>query len=473
MKIKTIEKITSLPMLYWKQEKHSKEAQYASSSINVSAGSWSGHKELFDHPLFASLKKLDTHRRRPKRTRWSQQQLIMGAVLMAFDSSAALKDRFANARQCLVEMFPAQRRPGKSYQGFVKALRQISLEMRAQLQRHFQQNHRQVANRHWRRFGWIPFAADGSRVEVPRTGANEDVLKCAGRKKTGPQFQLTTIYHMSTGLPWDWCTGPGTDPERNHLRSMLKSLPEGSLLVADAGFTGYELFSVILAHKLSFLIRVGSNVTLLTDLGLEFEKHGNIVWLWPQSKRNQEPLKLRLIRLKVKKKYSRYREEIYLLSNVFDRERLSDEIAGEFYKMRWGVEVFYRSFKQTLNQRKLRSRSPELAQEELHWSLTALLLLGLMGVDALISHRHDPLSLSVAGALRQVRCAMRTYRRWRFRGDLRVQLVNAVKDTYKRRSSKKARDWPHKKKESPPGAPKIRPAKPGEILCAERIYNAA
>ena len=45
-----------------------------------------------------------------------------------------------------------------------------------------------------------------------------------------------------------------------------------------------------------------------------------------------------------------YREDVYLLSNVFEPEKLSAEIAGRFYKMRWGVEIFYRSFKQTLNQ---------------------------------------------------------------------------------------------------------------------------
>ena len=92
---------------------------------------------------------------------------------------------------------------------------------------------------------------------------------------------------MGSGLPWRWRMGPGTDAERNHLRSMLKTLPEESLLVADAGFTGYELFKAFLAHKLSFLIRVGANVTLLTGLGFEFERHGNIVWLWPQLKHNQ------------------------------------------------------------------------------------------------------------------------------------------------------------------------------------------
>ena len=55
------------------------------------------------------------------------------------------------------------------------------------LQSHFQQRHRQVAPSYWRCLGWVPFAADGSRVKVPRTQANQEVLKCAGKKKTGPQ----------------------------------------------------------------------------------------------------------------------------------------------------------------------------------------------------------------------------------------------------------------------------------------------
>jgi len=102
-----------------------------------------------------------------------------------------------------------------------------------------------------------------------------------------------------------------------------------------------------------------------------------------------------------------------------------------------------------------------------------MLLLGLMSVDALVSRGCDPLSLSVAGALRQVRFAMRTPGRWRHRGDLREVLAQAVKDPYKRRGPKKARDWPYKKKEAPPGAPKIRPAKLNEIACAKRSYKVA
>jgi len=162
-----------------------------------------------------------------------------------------------------------------------------------------------------------------------------------------------------------------------------------------------------------------------------------------------------------------------LLTNIFDENRLSRQQANEFYRLRWGVELFYRSFKQTLDQRKLRSRAPAQSREELHWSLTALLLLSLMSVQALVQKNIDPLRLSVAGALRTIRQAMTCYRCWRYCGDLRVRLIHALKDDYRRNGPKQARDWPHKKNEPPPGAPKIRPAKPNEILCAKRVCDVA
>ena len=43
--------------------------------------------------------------------------------------------------------------------------------------------------------------------------------------------------------------------------------------------------------------------------------------------------------------------------------------ASEIYRRRWGIEVQFRSFKQTFQRSKLRSRSPECAEIELHWSL--------------------------------------------------------------------------------------------------------
>jgi hypothetical protein len=330
-----------------------------------------------------------------------------------------------------------------------------------------------VAGKHEERWGWIAFACDGSRVEAPRTAKNQDAFGCAGREKTGPQLSLTTLYHMGTGLPWDWRIGPGTESERTHLRAMLATLPEGALIVADAGFTGYDLLKEIIDGGRSFLVRIGSNVRLLTELlDVEVRQHGQVVWLWPKEKRHLPPLKLRLIRVPALPGTS---EGMYLLTNVFDDQRMSVEIAASLYRMRWGVEVFYRGFKRTLDQHKLRSDAPQQARWELQWAMMAFLLLGLMTVGGIIGRGRDPLSMSVAGALRIVRQAMHTQgsHRWRYRGDLRGLLAWACKDEYLRSSSKKARDWPNKKREKPPGLPKIRAAKPDESRLAERICAAA
>jgi hypothetical protein len=47
---------------------------------------------------------------------------------------------------------------------------------------------------------------DGTRIDAPRTQANERQLGCAGRTKTGPQWWVTLLIHLPSRLPWDWVT---------------------------------------------------------------------------------------------------------------------------------------------------------------------------------------------------------------------------------------------------------------------------
>ena len=46
---------------------------------------------------------------------------------------------------------------------------------------------------------------------------------------------------------------------------MLALLPQAALLVADAGYCGFELTKRLLQQKVSFLLRMSSNVTLYTE----------------------------------------------------------------------------------------------------------------------------------------------------------------------------------------------------------------
>jgi len=305
---------------------------------------------------------------------------------------------------------------------------------------------------------------DGSRIECPRTAANEAALGCAGKKRTTPQQLVTTVLHVGTGLIWDWRRGGGKEAERVHLRQMLATLPAGALLLADAGFTGYELLRDLLAGGRSFIIRAGAHVRLLKKLGLAVREYDGIVYLWPQGHREQAPLVLRLVVLRDGRK------EVCLLTNVLKEADLSDRQVGEMYRRRWGLEVFYRSLKRTMEKHKLRSRSPDKAAVELDWALAGLWLLGLLTVTRLMRRRVNPQDWSVAESLRIVRRVMVG------RGGRRAArglcgLQRAVKDGYTRRRPKMARDWPHKKTELPPKPPIIRTARRQERLKAQRFKD--
>lgn len=402
---------------------------------------------------------------------WSAWMLALAAILMAWDSTPGLTARYDSVRATLRELFP--KKPlGQSYQGFIKALMKHSSILLSILTAHLRRRLRDVAGTHWLCQGWCAFIIDGSRVECPRTRPNQDVLRCAGKKKTGPQLFLTTILHMGTGLPWAFRIGPGTDSERNHLRDMLGLLPPAALLVADAGFVGYDLLGAIIQGGSEFLIRVGSNVTLLRELGYAKVQADNTVYLWPDMHRKKDlpPLILRLVEL-----YDG-RKPVFLLTSVMDDTAMSDPQAGALYRMRWGVEVFYRSLKQTLARRKMHSAAPRQAKCELSWAVMGLWVLSLMSVRQILAAGGDPLALSVATALRQVRLAIRHGPCSPKARMLWGRLGGAVKDPYVRRTSKKARDWPHKKTEKPPGLPRIQIATQKQLSQAKALYvkiNAA
>jgi hypothetical protein len=302
---------------------------------------------------------------------------------------------------------------------------------------------------------------DGSRVECPRTAANEAAFGCAGKDKTTPQQLVTAVFHVATGLVWAWRRGRGDAAERSHLRQMIGELPERTLLLADAGFTGYDLLALLEAAGHDFIVRVGSGIHLLRKLGYAVEEHGDIVYLWPQACRNRPPLVLRLVRVR-----SAGGRDVCLLTSVLERSRLSDAAVASLYRQRWGIEVMWRSLKQTLGGRKMRGVSPETAAPELDWTLLGLWMLGTMAVESLGRREREPSRWSPAQALRTVRRWMD--RRWARRpaGGLAAELRRAVKDQYVRRGPKRARDWPHKKTERPPGEPKLRRARPAEKRAA-------
>ena len=325
---------------------------------------------VYPRELLRAIGKFLPHRGLPlrsgdERIRWTDRLLTVMALLMGWQAASSLRDAFENCWQVVTKLYPTRRRGGHSYEGFIKALEGRSGRLLPLVTAALRRAVRQVAGRHWKIGGWVVMGVDGSRFECPRTAANEAAFGCAGRKKTTPQQLVTTVLHVGTGLLWDWRRGGGKEAERTHLRQMLATLPAAALLLADAGFTGYELLRELLAVGRSFIIRCGGHVRLLKKLGFAVREYDGIVYLWPQGQRRQEPLVLRLVEL------HDGRKGVYLLTNVLSEAVLSDGQVGQMYRRRWGLEVFYRSLKRTMEKHQLRSKSPGKAAVELDWSLAS------------------------------------------------------------------------------------------------------
>ncbi len=311
-------------------------------------------------------------------TNWIAKELVMLAVLWVWSEKSQLTAAFGEATVW------SQRLIGRaavgSYQALTNALVTYGGQLVPLLWNRLQRLMEEVGKEHWRIGVWLPLAVDGSRASTPRTKTNEKAFRAAnyGKGKTAkyrkkksknkrkknrtkvetvtPQIWLTLLWHMGLRLPWCWKMGPSDSSEREHFREMLmqQSFPENTLFCGDAGFTGYDFWKSIMDRDHHFLIRVGANVRLLTKLGYYARECNGIVYVWPDSaaRKNQPPLVLRLIHLKSE------RGNVYLLTNVLNARCLSDAMASRLYTLRWGIELQFRTLKQTFGRRTLRSRTP-------------------------------------------------------------------------------------------------------------------
>jgi len=395
------------------------------------------------------------------KTRWTDLLLALSAILMTWSSAATLADRFDAGRRCLLRWYPGRRRPGAAYEGFIAALRRRGGRLLKWIGQRYRLHVQRLAEQRdcWRVAGHLAFGVDSTKHDAPMTAANEDKLGTASRRKSWPQLLLTTVFHLGSGLPWSFLRGRARASERRHLLGLLDTLPAQALLLADAGFTGYDFWSRVIGSGRSFLIRVGSNVRLIEGVCVSRKADG-IVWVWPdeQQKRRCRPLVLRLITLTD----SRNRV-MYLPTSVLEPARLDDAAATRLYRLRWGVEVMYRSLKQTMSRRKLLSDAPRNARVELAWAMVGLWTLALIKAERCPAMPHG--GQGVAAVLRVLRQAMAPGAKLNV-----VRKLEGLKaDTYQRASSKRARHWPHKKRDKPPGRPKARNATEIELALAEEL----
>jgi hypothetical protein len=421
---------------------------------------------------------------------WLPSSLVWLALCWSWSECRYVTDAFTQAVEWCGLM--AGNAALTTYQGFMGALVQWTDPLLSVLWPLLHQRMQEVAGALWTIGGWVPIAFDGSRSSAPRTESNEQAFcapnyghgttaKYRKKKSKGmrrrknerskpqpqePQAWITMLWQMSLRLPWMWKLGPSNSSERAHVMDMLRGgiFPINTLFCGDAGFVGYPLWAQIAGQGMHFLVRVGANVSLLTErTDCLIQRRKGYVLCWPLTAQRAKlpPLRLRLVRVRIGRQW------MWMLTNVMQASRLTPKMIVNFYKMRWGIEVEFRGLKQTLDRTKLRCRNGQRLLAELNWSIMAMVVAELFALkeqlaptaskSAVKNLPPDPKKRSLANTMRALRhCITHLKDIPELGKDLRTQLRCAVTDSYVRKSSKRARYRPPNPDKKPLGDPEIR-----------------
>lgn len=420
-------------------------------------------------------------------TRWNAEQLAAQALIWSWQETKHVTDAFDHTREVCEEL--GWKKTAMTYTAFMNALDRYGGVFTSRLRERYQALAEEAGGRFFRMGDWVLIGFDGSRATAPRTVSNERAF-CApnyghgkrakyGKKKSqglrrqrnkqhpphpqAPQAWITMMWHMGLRLPWTWRLGPSNASERDHVKEMLaeEEFPENTLFCGDAGFTGYPLWSAIVQAGGDFVVRVGANVSLLSEHADVKKLGGGIVLCWPKGKMEsgEPPLRLRLVQVQVGK------TKMWMLTSVLDPRQLTRKQLIRVYKMRWGIEVEFRGLKQTIDKHKLRCRNSDRLLVELDWSLCGMAVAELLALREQIAATRDdereedynPQDCSLANTMRALRRSMRNLTKSCDPIDnLSHQLSHAKVQRYKNQTDKRARYRPKNPDKKSLGDPIVR-----------------
>jgi len=245
---------------------------------------------------------------------------------------------------------------------------------------------------------------------------------------------------------------------------MIGKLPGRSLLVADCGIVEYKHCRALIDGGHSFLMRVGGNITLLTELGWHCEQRDGLVSLAGD--------------------VPRFRTA----DAAVDHTRNAGEAAGRPANERVGCGGTFRrrcegSLRESLGRGSLLpflqadpgTPNAEKPHAGIMPARGAVHAAGVVAARAYEHRTHRPdrpssKDWSAAKSRDAVRRGLRNTRpRNRRRPNLFQELQHAVNDTHHRTSRKTAHNAPRKKHQTPPRPPNIKPASKSQIQRTQRL----
>lgn len=271
-------------------------------------------------------------------------------------------------------------------------------------------------------YGFLSLAVDGTTLTMPDTPANSERFGRPGSRRgkaAFPQARVVAMVATAVHLIYDVAIGPyvgkGTGERTLATQLILKNAREGILLLLDKGFYGFDLLDAIVQRCAAFVVAVPDGVKLKPIRKSRQPDGSYLAWLdgevedpagpspngrnrWKKVRR-----KVRVIEYQIPG-FRRRRIATSLLDfNISARDLV------RHYHRRWEIELAYDELKTHQCARRtgqcptiLRSKLPELVEQEIYGMLTVYNLLRDLINEAARKHKLDPLSISFVDALQTI-----------------------------------------------------------------------
>ena len=223
----------------------------------------------------------------------------------------------------------------------------------------------------WRWQGRPVKLFDGTTISMPDTPSNQQAYPQSREQKPGLGFPIARIgalIGLSSGAILGYqvaaCEGKGTG-EQSLLANLLDNLNAGDVLLADALLTTWWIIEDASSRGVDVVMAQQGVRTTHFMRGQRFGKNDHVVQ-WPR------PPKPKAMSAE---EYARYPESIMmrevevngriLVTTLLDPRTVSTQELGALYKMRWNIEVDFRTIKATLEMDVLRCKSQPMVNKEI------------------------------------------------------------------------------------------------------------
>jgi hypothetical protein len=258
-------------------------------------------------------------------------------------------------------------------------------------------------------------AVDGCCLDVADTSVNAEFFGRPGVNKgeqaAFPQARVVALAECGTHAIFAAQVGPYTQSEATLTGALLDRLEPGMLVLADRGFFSYALWRKAIGTGADLLWRIRTDPAGPKPQHLRDLQDGS--WLahlrraTPAAARRQEPILVRVIDYRIedgRENTTGYR----LFTTILDPATATAAELAAAYTQRWEIELAFDELKthQRGPRSVLRSKSPDLALQEIWGHLCCHYAIRSLMTQAAGHAGHDPDRVSFVAALRITRATI-------------------------------------------------------------------